>query len=235
MSTAVAYERVRTLTVRSTWIVIGLYLTVAIGLPLLLIRAAASDEETTKLTFAAGVHTQIGWVLALTIGALAIGPEFNHKTIRLALTEFPVRGRLFTAKALVASAFTAILGLVGWALGWAIGATALEGGAEVATLLNALARQEAYLIGWCLIGLAVATLLRSTALGVVIPLVFALIVENLLPFLLRRPELVEWFPGYNANQVLQEDPLSAVAVWRFGLWVVLLLAAAFAAFRNRDV
>jgi ABC-2 type transport system permease protein len=230
MTEALRYERVRMLTVRSTWIVMALFAAAAVGLPWLF-AATAPDATVGDAT---QIHTQLGWLLSLVIGALAIGPEYSHGTIRLALTEYPRRYRLFIAKAAVAASTIAVLGTIAWALGWAISAVLLGTAGEVGDQVELLARNLGFLIGWGLIGFATAALLRSTALGVVIPLIFALVIENLVPFLLRRPELSEWFPFNSSIELLQDEPGMWGGVAVFGAWIVGLLAVAWARFRYRD-
>lgn len=230
MTAELLYERRRMTTVRSFWVVVLLFAAAAVGLPWLF--AATAPEATPLLVVS--IHTQLGWVLALVIGALAIGPEYTHGTIRLALTEFPRRGRLFAAKAAVAVAVVTLLGFLAWAIGWAISGLILGDAGLIDEQLAALGRNLGFLIGWCLIGFAAAALLRSSALGVVIPLVFALIVENLVPFLLDRAWLIDYFPFNGSQRLLSggTDQWSGTAV--FVAWIVALIAAAWALFRYRD-
>lgn len=230
MSAELMYERRRMTTVRSFWVVVLLFAGVAVGLAW--VFAANAPEATPALVVQ--VHTQLGWVLALVIGAMAIGPEYTHGTIRLALTEFPRRGRLFAAKAAFATAAIALLGTIAWGIGWLIGGLVLGDAGQVDDLLQTLARNLGFLIGWGLIGFAAAAILRSSALGVVIPLVFALIGENLIPFVLRREELVEYLPFYGSQQLLAggTDMWGGTAV--FGAWIAVLIAAAWGLFRYRD-
>lgn len=235
MTAELLYERRRMTTVRSFWIVVLLFVGAAVGFAWLF--AATIDEATARDVVQ--IHTQLGWVLVLVIGAMAIGPEYTHGTIRLALTEFPRRGRLFAAKAGVGATIIACLGVLAWAVGWVISGLLLADAGQVDDLLTTLARNLGFLVGWGLIGFATAAIVRSSALGVVIPLVFALIGENLIPFLLRRPELVEYFPFYGSQQLLGGGPDGGwTDVWSgttvFAVWIAVLVAAAWALFRYRD-
>ena len=85
------------------------------------------------------------------------------------------------------------------------------------------------------LGVGLGLLVRNTAVAVGAALMWALVIEGVLPSLTREPGLARWLPGNAANAVLQGAPSTtatlaagAAAALLTGYAITLAAAAAFA-------
>jgi ABC-type transport system involved in multi-copper enzyme maturation permease subunit len=130
-----------------------------------------------------------GSAIALILGALVFGAEYNWRTIATIATQRPPRLSLVTGRIL--AVLTAGLALVGAAfVGGAAGAAhvvLLEGGdiaAPAAADVVAAFGVGALAVGvWASIGLCLATVLRGTAWAIGIGLLYSFVVESVLGLL----------------------------------------------------
>jgi ABC-type transport system involved in multi-copper enzyme maturation permease subunit len=257
MRSALAFERVRVTTVRSTWILIaaGLLLTLLIVLGLTLgtrddpYDARAQADLLSAVTFLLPVFVAV-------IGILAFGHEYRHGTIRPALLAVPVRTYLITAKAAVVALLAALVGLGGLVGSWLL-ALALRGSELTSVGLTAGASERVasgsvlYVVLWSLLGLALGGLIRHVTGAVVLLLVWALVAEPLITGLLTldffepiRP-IGSYLPfaagqrmyavGGGTTAVVSSEPLSALAGGLvFTAYVAALLTLCWLLFERRD-
>lgn len=189
----------------------------------------------------------VGQLLVGILGASAMAAEYGTGMIVVSLTVVPHRARLLTAKAVVVGVLAAVVAVLTVGATF-LGGQAIIGGAGLPTasvtdpaVLRALAGGVAYLVAVALIGLAVATLTRSSsgALGAIVTLA------------LLGPALTPALPGAVGDAIATYWPLAAgqagYAVVRtadgvppgLGVAIVVafggaLLAAAGFALRGRD-
>jgi ABC-2 type transport system permease protein len=201
IGTALRYEWVRLRTLRSTWWLTGVALTLYLfsGLNALFQRPAAPDGGGTLSADFLGTSATLGaeitlvpviGVLAAFVGLFAFGHEFRYATIRVTLVALPDRRRVFCAKALVTAAWALGIGVAGVALVLLL-AFANPWQAVTASSLawepfgRAVCCHLALLVLWDLAGLSVACLVRNLPAAVALLLVWPLLVEKMLALLLR--------------------------------------------------
>jgi ABC-type transport system involved in multi-copper enzyme maturation permease subunit len=262
MSAALRYEWVRVLTVRSTWICLVLTFVGVGGLAFLASNPVYLDASDTGL----GQPTVLWWdafaqpllltaILASVVAAQNLGQEYRFGLIRLTLTAFPQRGRILLAKVLavvaVALAFTAVSYAASW-LGVTLHGYPVPPASATAVDSTFLLRGAAFLVLWSLSAWALAGITRQTAVGIAVPLVSGLIVEQILSAVLRDrlPWLVDVLPWSTAARwastasvgvapdgsadITSGPPVGWSAVGVFGCWVLALVVAEVAAFLRRD-
>lgn len=150
--------------------------------------------------------------IALTIGALVAGSEYGWGTLKTILTQRPARASVLAGKLLAIA--TAILALVlaVFALNalwsWVIAATEGRPADWPAVLELGRGIGAGWLVlgTWSLVGAALGTLFRSTALAVGLGLVWALAVENLVRGFASLVGLLDvlqkGLPGTNAGSLV---------------------------------
>jgi len=188
-------------------------------------------------------------ILLWLVGASFIGAEWRHDTITTLLTWEPRRIRLMLAKvaAVVLFSFVAALliqvltGAVVAPSAYAFGSTA---GADAVWLWDLIEQTlriagVGALIG--VVGFALALLGRNTAAALGVGFAYVVVVENLIRAL--KPQWQPWFFTDNAVIVVTADAdaftqidhtVGQAATVIVG-YMVLLLLAAIAVFRSRDV
>jgi ABC-2 type transport system permease protein len=212
MRSLVSAELLKLRSTRSAWIPLTAVLAVAV-LAVLVNTSAAGHGGSPPLTPAAlpgllrasGGQLVDGAVL-LTWIILSAG-EFRHRTSVTTFLGQPRRLRVVSAK-LAAAALTGVtVGLLAEALSAASSAAVLSShhlplrwsqpgvlGAVVAVpLLAAL---------YGVLGAGLGLLLRNTAAALGLALIWAFVVEGIIPALTRAPGVVRWLPEATANAVL---------------------------------
>ncbi|GIG62059.1 hypothetical protein Lfu02_64310 [Longispora fulva] len=241
MTSALRYEWRRITSVPGTWIIGALVVLVAAGLQTLFVSIGDADPVPAR-NLAAGLVTplSIGGFLFAAFGAQALGQEYRFGTIRSTLTLFPRRPTVFAAKLAVTALVTvavlvlaavvcvAVVGAAGWRLGFDGTGGGGVGGLAVRVVLVAL--------GWLAWGFGIAGISRNTALGIVLPLVVAFVVETPLTVVLgeKAPWLVDLFPFGNAGQALTMAGDAWGALGIFGLWSLVVAGLAYLSFTYRD-
>lgn len=246
------YEWRRITSIRSTWILLASSIVVAILFALLFVFVL--DQSTTDPSIMEGgpplesislssVMSQsaanfIGLIILGTLAAQAFGQEYRHGTIRLTLTAFPRRANVFVSKVLVCCFFIT----VGFLMSLAFAALILTRRSDLfasdlsaAGMSEFFARQWLYLMGFVLIVFAITVLTRILALGVIIPLVMAVVLEPLVGALIAGPLpwLAKILPFAAGLNFANGDDLTRNGFVFLG-WVAVLIAAGFAVFKVRD-
>jgi ABC-type transport system involved in multi-copper enzyme maturation permease subunit len=248
MGSLLRYEWRRITTIRSTWVLLGLYVLSVAGFAYLTAVVLPGAFEgangepglpsTIALSTVLGVGTNyVSVVFLLTVAAQVFGHEYRYGLIRLTLTAFPQRGQVFAAKAGMLVLWITKAFAVGVLVAWAI---ALMAGSKVeqqplSTVAGEVVRAWLFVVGFCLIAFAVSALTRNVALGVVIPLVWAAIFEGLLLSFLgsRLPWLSDVLPFSSGTAFTAGESLPRSGLV-YGAWVVAAVAAAFVALEKRD-
>jgi ABC-2 type transport system permease protein len=263
---ALRYEWVRITTIRSTRICLVLALVLAGGLAALISQPQYTnfDENgpvgppVVQWWTAFEAPLAIAAVLASVVAAQTIGQEYRFGLIRLTLTAFPKRAQILTAKVVSVVLTGLVFALVSFLGSW-IG-VALRGyptrpeNAPDPADSTILERGVLFVVLWALSAFAIAGITRQTALGIAVPIVSGLIVEQILVSVLR--DRADWLgdilPWSNAGRwaltptpdVVQPDgsgsppfhqlPVGWTSIWIFTAWVVLFLVVETVAFVRRD-
>ena len=106
---------------------------------------------------------------------------------------------------------------------------------SVASFGAYIVRTCIYLIGFCLIVFAITVITRILALGVIIPLVFAAVVETLLGTLLSgfAPWISKVLPFTSGTEFVAGTDMVRNGLV-FGAWVAVLTIAGYLVFERRD-
>jgi|Tabmets5t2r1_1033131.scaffolds.fasta_scaffold00331_2 ABC-2 type transport system permease protein len=186
---------------RSTWILLGLWIALAMFFSYLLpyVEYRNGDigggpgqtplEELLPDRLAghlSGGFPFFGGVFALMLGVLTFGSEYGWGTLRTVLVQRPGRLRVFTAKLLALAAALVPFVLAVFALGTVASyAIAWGEGAEARSpplwdLMRALAAGWLILAVWAAFGVALGVLSRGTALAIGVGILYALVIEGLI-------------------------------------------------------
>jgi ABC-2 type transport system permease protein len=184
--------------------------------------------------------------LSGAVGALAIGQEYRHNTIRLAFTGEPVRGRVLAAKVVVTTIMGLAIGLVSGLLCLAVG-TVVLGAKDVAFGLSNGSENGVAFVGvvilsglFTLCGFGLGAIMRTPAGAIPALMVWPLIPEPLIAAL--APGVGKWFPfnagGQLANNGVADGGVEAVSRLTgglvFGGFVALVVTAGWILVERRD-
>lgn len=244
MIAALTYEWRRLWSVRSTWIVSAIYLALVAFLgagPIFLVK-----EENIQSW--AGLYATPSNVLTLVVlsvvAAQAFGHEYRYGLIRLTLSEFPARERVLVSKTIVVLTYVTIMLILAWSELGVIGAIA---GDRVSSSVHGFSLSGVHIpslwqiflwtIGYCTMAFSISLLARNLALGIILPLLLATLIEPLLGVINQVANnriywLTENLPMTNATNWLNLDDANSNAALIFAAWVIgvyLLAAARFAA------
>lgn len=182
MKSLLTAELRKLVTTRSTYFLVAAVAAVAL--------VSVQDPGHNAATFEKPFHEQtfvlftaiLSRVLIVILGIRMATDEFRHGTIVPTFLVTPRRGRVVAAKAVVAAASGALLGLLAWVAitGAAAGLAASEGtsltvGADAARSLAGMVAGGAL---WGVIGLGLGTMIRSQIVATVAGLVWLMGVED---------------------------------------------------------
>lgn len=180
---------------------------------------------------------------ALLVGILAAAGEHTHRTIVSTRLVEPDTTRILTAKVLASVIVGAIIGMVAELVALTVGAVGLGLNGVALTPLapeNLAALFTVVLAGAlaCVIGTGLGALVRNTAAGVGIAMIWLFAVENVIPLVAGRTHSAAWLPGQAMDAVLVPGAvsLSAGAGWVLLLgYGTALLALTAMVDRRRDL
>lgn len=245
---ALVFEWRRLWSVRATWIMSILYLAVNAffgAAPIFL-----GDPEQGSQSWL-GLYNTNGTILTAlilsVIAAQSFGHEYRYGTIRLTLTEFPAREKIVFAKTFILSLYVSIMVVAAWVVLGFIGFMAPDGvmstsasgftleGGMPAPLWKVLL----FNIGYAIFAWSITLLTRNLALGVILPLLMASLLEFLLVSVAQFAKgKLDWFSDALPMRNLQdwlgglnEMPHSGL-IWH--LWVVGIYFLATSLFFKRD-
>jgi ABC-2 type transport system permease protein len=206
MISALRYEWRRLRSLRSTWILSSLAILQAAGFAQLIVVAArAFDQNGTSSPVPVKFSELIYFlfipffpVLLSAVAAQAFGHDYRHGTIRISLSLFPRRGQILWARVLMLSFFQLVV--VSLTIASVIGIVALQddatGGLSDIGLVDSISKLVAYLMVYLWIVVALSIITRIQALAFVIPMVMAIIVENILSLIAFTNEDWTWVSNY---------------------------------------
>ena len=167
---------------RSTWITAAIASLITIGISVLIMAQYSgmkgyADKAANYLT----VGSSFGQIAVAVLGALLITGEYSSGQIRSSLAAVPRRGRLFAAKAVVVTIFSALLGLVTVALTYLLSLPILGNKAGSLSNPEYLGFFWGTAMAFAIIGLMAMSfgyILRSTAgsISLVVVLLFVILI-----------------------------------------------------------
>jgi ABC-2 type transport system permease protein len=212
---------------RATWVfLLAAVLLVLVRLELLLAglgRVGAPARGSTELTLAVLGTSGVGIFVITLLGVVTVTREFQNATWTSTLLASPNRTRVVVAKVvaggLTGTAVAALLLLVTVVRGMAAGALHLT---LDAALLRTIPGGLVTAAWWAWLGVAVGLVVRNQTAALVVPLVWMLVVETLLPAY-GLQALVRWTPG-GATRALAGDPAAGL----LPVWAAALLLLGYA-------
>lgn len=247
MISALTYEWRRLWSVRSTWIISALYLVLVGllgGLPIFLDRNGPT--QSWQGLYSASSNFLCLVVLSV-VAAQSFGHEYRYGLIRLTLTEFPKRERVLFAKIDILGVYYVLMTFVGWSVLGLIGALApagrisadAEGISMAGGKIPELWQSMAWGWGYLLIAFSVTLITRNLALGIVLPMVTAILIENIVAGLATLAKgRMDWFvnimPFRNGDAWLSGNTDLVQPGLVYFAWVVGLLLLATIRFHKSD-
>jgi ABC-2 type transport system permease protein len=249
MRSLIAAELLKVRTTRALWVAALVVLAYAVLGPVLVALAPGGASlpalEPDLLAESLRTPARLAGGALLLLGLLSATAEFGHGTVLTTRLAEPHSTRVLAAKVVA-------LSFVGVAFGFVValvsmGATAAllagkgvviepfgHGVPRLAGLMLVLPALHAAL------GVAIGSLLRNTAAAVGTVLMWAFVVEGVVPVVARRPEMADWLPSGAVSQVLAEHPgpgqLAAPTAAALLLgYVAVVIAASVAADRVREL
>ena len=170
----------------------------------------------------------IGGALLL-LGVLAAAAEYGHRTIVTARLQEPRGTRLLAAKLLSLALLGFVVGVAGEGIALAASAVTLSQHHVAVQMLTGDIARVFVLVPLAValqaaLGVAIGALLRNTAAAVGATLVWALVIEGVLPVVLRRPQLSAWLP----SGAIDEVTATRTASGTLGAGAAALLVLAYA-------
>jgi ABC-2 type transport system permease protein len=220
MSVLVRAELLKLWWTRATWVMIAVAVVlVALRVELLLGSvgqvggpAAGSEELTLAVLGSSGV----GVFVIVLLGVVTITREFHHATWTSTLLTVPDRRRVLAAKVLAAA-------LAGLLLVVTAGAGLVSGDVRFpadGTLVRFVLGQLVSAACWAWLGVALGGLVRHQTAALVIPLLWLLVVETLLPAY-GLAWLTPFTPGGATRALGGESFPGALPLWAAGLVLAL--------------
>jgi ABC-2 type transport system permease protein len=208
-------ELLKVRTTRSLYVAWSVVLLLTLALPVVNALVAGTGDvaplRSSDLANLMRAPVQLAGAAMLLVGLLASAGEFRHRTVLTTRLTEPRGGRVLTAK-LVA------MGLLGLATGVVVSAVTLIESAIVFHrngvsfepfahgVLQVVLTVPLIVALQALLGVAIGALLRNTAAAVGTTLVWAFVVEGLVPMLTRRPDTVNWLPTGLVREALHNHP-----------------------------
>jgi ABC-2 type transport system permease protein len=255
-------EWIKFTTLRSTWILLATTVVVMVGIGLLggwgigsgLEELAADgqdpaavglDPKMLYMMTTGGID--FGQLIIGSLGVLLIASEYSTGMIRSTMTAVPDRLSPLFAKALVIALVAAAVGIVSsfatyFLLQPVLAQYGHEFGLDVENLVPSMLLSGVYLALAALVALALGSLLRNSAGGIVTLVVLFLIVPMVLGFIQLDwiQDAIPYLPSEAGRQLLALEIADGdLTQLQGGLvmaaWTAVLLAAAAVTTKSRDV
>jgi len=240
MNRIIKYEIIRARTLKSTWI----FPFIGIALSWVAAYFATNNDGATFNSEGSATYFTLPQIINNTFTPLSIvfitipfaqafGHEFRDGTMRLTLSAYPIRIRVFVAKTLVPTVISVIAVLIAmlgirviYVIRVALGSTEL--GTETSL------RHLAFTILWGLIVAAVVIFTRNMAAGIAGVVVWAAILETLVRGLLtsKWEKIGDYLPLLQGMSWTQSGESRSLAV--IAITTTLLVVLSCAKFLKRD-
>jgi ABC-2 type transport system permease protein len=241
MRSLIYAELLKIRTTRMLAATVGVVLVAAAALPVFYgVATAGEDLPSLVPQSLADMVTAPSWLAGgavLLIGLLASAGEFRHRTVYTTRLAEPRPLRVFAAK-------LAAMTVIGIAVGVAVDLVAAFAGSVVLAHYGVAIEPFSHglprvalvmplvLAVHGILGVAIGAVLRSTTAAVGATLIWAFVVEGILPSVTRNPDLVNWLPRGAVREVLSTQPTPgqlaplAAAALLLGYAVALVAASA---------
>ncbi len=252
MISALRYEFRRMISIRSTWIVSAFYLFLIFILtyvPLFVGDSPESDgraRQTWEGLYSAP-SVIFCMVILSTIAAQSFGHEYRYGVIRLTMSQFPKRETVLLAKTISVLLYAMFMTVVGWSLigfiGYLAGSDRVATGPGGVTFFGSPApplwKVPVAVAAYVLLVFCLTLLTRNLALGIVIPILMAVMIEPIAGALISLAKgKLDWlpksFPMTNFNSWLEGNTGLPHAGLVSAAWVVGLYALAATVFLRKD-
>ncbi len=255
LADALRMERVRVLTLRSTYVLAATAVLLGACVALLVsvgARQGRLDPGLSGVVLTGGaefVPLPFAAVLTGVLGVLGVGHDYRHGLVRPVLTALPGRSALVLARLGVLAAAGAVVVVAGVAVNAAV-ASALTGSVPQldAGTWRAVGGYLVLVVLWAWLGAGATWLLRSTAPVLTVLLLVPLVVEPVVSLLSVIDQLhwlrpvVRWLPFAAGRQLVSSvDPAGVTGGLTplqggltFGALVAAVLVSAWVVFVRRD-
>jgi ABC-2 type transport system permease protein len=212
MRSLVSAELLKLRSTRSAWIPLAVAFAIAVVAVVASISTAGHDGDPhlspaslPGLLRGSGGQVVDGAVLLCWI-VLSAG-EFRHRTAVTTFLAEPNRLRIVAAKLITAALTGAAVGLLAEALSAATSAAALSAhhvplAWSQPGVLGAVATVPLLAALYGMLGVGLGLLLRNTAAALGLALMWAFVIEGIIPALIHAPGIIRWLPEAAANAVL---------------------------------
>jgi ABC-2 type transport system permease protein len=249
MRPQISAELLKIRTTRSLYVALAVVLALVLALPVaaasLAGHAGARELQPADLANVLRGPVRLAGGAVLLVGLLASAGEFRHHTVLTSRLAQPRPGRILLAK-------LAAMGALGLAVGVAMVVVSLAEAAVVFGSQGIAFEPMSHrvpelavvvplvLVVHALLGVAIGSLLRSTAAAVGATMGWAFVVEGVLPVVTRHPGIVHWLPAGLVNDVMRghstSGQLAAPAAAALLLsYVAALVAATVTLDRRREI
>jgi ABC-2 type transport system permease protein len=242
----IASEWIKLRSVRSSWVLVG----IAAVFPLLvtiLYTSIASEPSADSLFRALNAASLVTFILLGVLGVTAITTEYGVNTIRPTFATTPRRAQVVVAKALVLVALALVVQLVTVVGGLEIAALVASGRdldlglGDLDGLVPAATGQVLFGPGMALLGLSFGLVLRATAAGVALLILWPLVIESVIGGMLSlvgAEDVASWLP-YQAGATMhalapEGDPGRFAGGLIFAAFLGAVLVAGTAIVSRRD-
>jgi ABC-2 type transport system permease protein len=226
---------------------VGVVLVVAAALPVFYGAAAGSGDlpplVPESLADMLVAPSRLAGGAVLIIGLLASAGEFRHRTVYTTRLAEPRPLRVLAAKLTAMTVIGLAIGVAVDIVAAGAGAAVLAGdGLAIEPFSHGLPRvavvMPLVLALYGVLGVAIGAVLRSTTAAVGAALIWAFVVEAVIPVVTRNPDLVNWLPTGAVREVLSTQPtpgqLAPLAAAALLLGYAVALVAASAALDQRE-
>jgi len=191
------YEFLRITSLRSSWVLttLGTLMVSAISyLAVDSLGAVGNGSDAIEFSNLIPAFVPIWGIWAATLASQAFGHDYRHGTIRLTLSTFPNRFAVYFVRVFTVLIWCAIWLAVTFGLIASLVSTKNPSGISIEYSLGAIGRMVIFFLLFILSAIAIVMITRIMALGTVVPLMMATVVENLVAFFI--PESLEWTVKY---------------------------------------
>jgi ABC-2 type transport system permease protein len=245
----IAAELLKLRTTRMLAVSVGVVALFAAALPIFIGSAAGHRGEPalvpSSLTDFLRAPAQLTGGVVLLVGLLATAGEYRHRTILPARLAEPRTSRLLAAKLITVAAVGLVVGIAMELVATVAGTIVLarhhvaveplaHGVPRLAVILPAVIALQGIL------GVAIGALLRNTAAAIGATLVWAFIIEGILPVVTNQPHLTSWLPSGAIREITSSHtpagqliPVAAAAVLL--AYSAVLVSATAALDRSREI
>ena len=183
-----------------------------------------------------------GSLILLVLGVVAMTTETRYGTSTWAALASPLRARIVAAKALAVAAIAVAFAIVATILAMVVAQVAAPAGSGLSIvngpIVGVIAGSLLALPLFAVLGVAIGALVPNQVVAVVLPLVWFVAIENLLPSYGLRA-IAAWLPGQASVALAGADIPGLLAPWLGGvvlaIYAGVFLTAGAVVLSRRDI